>query len=186
MKKIHFLGLGLLALVLMGPAHAAPILTDSFHAESSGNTLAKRGDSVQFVHHLQGLDLATVAVENAQIKLTFSGGTENWTDGRFDLWIGDDQVRKNERFAEFITIQVKPEWIRKALEQGKLSGSIERANAAGSTTFLNSELGFWGSGGTSIASGSTADATPVPTPGTLFLLAAGLLGAVSPLRRRLR
>jgi len=188
MKKAHFLGLGLLGLALVGPAQATPIVTDTFNAQNSGATLVKK-DTVSFVHQLWDQDLTGVIVEKAEIRLTFSGSGRNWTKGRFNVWIGDDLLMENENFAESITIQLNPEWLETLRDESRLSGSIERTNAAGSATFTGSELKLWGSGitpGANNTTETTADATPVPTPGTLFLLAAGLLAAIALLRRRLR
>lgn len=189
MKKAHFLGLGLLGLALVGPAQATPIVTDTFNAQTSGATLDKNKDSVSFVHQLPDQDLTGVIVEKAEIRLAFSGGGRNWTNGLFDVEIDDRLARENENFAEFITIQLNPEWLETLRNQSSLPVSITRTNAAGSATFTGSELKLWGSGITPSAANTaeaTADATPVPAPGTLFLLAAGLLAATAFLRRRLR
>ena len=189
MKKAHFLGLGLLGLALVGPAQATPIVTDTVNARTSGATLAKNRDSVSFVHQLPDQDLTGVIVEKAEIRLSFSGGGRNWTNGLFDVRIGDRLAREKENFAEFITIQLNPEWLETLRNESSLSVSIEKTNSAGSATFTGSELKLWGSGITPSAANTaeaTADATPVPAPGTLFLLAAGLLAAIALLRRRLR
>ena len=196
MKKAHFLGLGLLGLALVGPAQATPILTGFFEAENQGVILEGVGNGKKngqqslfvFAHDLNGEEPDAATISGGTIKLRFKGEHQNWTQGRFNLQVGGHLVAEKIQFAEFIEITFELA-LTSETERFNPNVRIQRTNAAGSATFTGSELKLWGSGITPSAANTaeaTADATPVPAPGTLFLLAAGLLAATAFLRRRLR
>lgn len=215
MKTAHFLWLGWLALAVVGSANAAPLLTGHFEAGDPGVTLTGppaqaqgnspgnsqgnnqgnnqgkgQNNSFSFVHVMHSGELEDATISSGKITLRFGGNSENGSNGRFNLSIGGRLIAQGQEFAESIEVTFNPTFLVDP-EFTNPTVLIERTNAAGSVLFQRSQLEFWGSASAPSSTDISADVTPIPTPGSLLLLVAGLLAtgllvALALVRRRWR